>query len=340
MSFENSMEASGLTPELLHRAAGSFRRGEQDLGLARGGIDYGQVLCIIAAAGVASAYATYPCIAPDDPNYTDFNVIQVGESGEAAYRAKLTPPSTARMEADKASAGCGYPYLNFGFTATSIDGLYNILVLRGTADGEEAGYDLYDWDDVAEAVLPTQVGGGSNRGNVKQSLWDFYSASHWIDPVSLAQSCMDAVKATEQAHPGLPWLVCGHSLGGPMANLAAYDAVLSGFMPRPPLVMTFGSLHLGDATFAGNYDASCPLTVRIANLSDFVPAMIGLLPGAGTTSYVHVGELGSFVWQTWNDWQNHSMTGTYLAVVGSDWDTVQFGNPRFPCATAPSTPSA
>ncbi|MFC3581645.1 lipase family protein [Sphingomonas hylomeconis] len=335
MTLEASLELADINADDLEKLNQAIRTRAAQFHIADSDIDYAQLLFLIAATAVASAYNLYPCNPPNDPNYYDVNVVQVLETAEASYRAKTSPSAAARLAADRASGDCDLGFINFGFAATSIDNLYNILALRGTQTAEEAVYDIYNWDDVTQAVLPTQTGVGADQGNVKQALWDFYSEGlAGYDRDSLAQACINAIQATEQAHPGLPWLVCAHSLGGPMANLAAMDATLSGAMPMP-LVITFGSLHLGDATFAANYTSICPVTYRMANLADFVPAMIALEPGTDTTHYVHVGEPVSFVWQTWSDWQNHSMTQTYLATIGSQWDVVTIGPVQFPCATAP-----
>ena len=49
-----------------------------------------------------------------------------------------------------------------------------------------------------------------------------------------------------------------HSLGGAMVSLAALDAVVGGVVTQPPLVITFGSLHVGDGDFATAYAQAVP----------------------------------------------------------------------------------
>lgn len=287
-----------------------------------------QLLCLIAGVGVAQAYSLYPCGTPTGADYKDYQVIQVSESADQRYRSKLAPPNTA-LQTDRAAAGCSGDYVTFGFTATSIDNAFNILALRGTSDSEEAGYDIYDWDSYATCTLPTQQSPSQNYGNVKWSLWDFYSDGD--GNTSLAQSCMAAIQQTASSYPDLPWIVCAHSLGGAMATFAAMDATLSNYFgSQPVVVVTFGSLHVGDQTFATNYNEQCGGTLRVANLADFVPSLVGIEPGNDTYPYVHVGIETTFVWQTWSDWQNHSLTGIYIPTVASHWDVIKFGPRQYP----------
>ena len=85
--------------------------------------------------------------------------------------------------------------------------------------------------------------------------------------------------------------------------MAICKTVLSrAFGSQSPLVFTFGSLHVGDQSFATAYNSNVPHTYRIANLCDFVPTMVSLEPVTPSDPYVHVGLPGTFVWQTWDDW--------------------------------------
>jgi predicted lipase len=122
-----------------------------------------------------------------------------------------------------------------------------------------------------------------------------------------------------------------HSLGGAMLSLAALDAVVSGaFGTKKPLVFTFGSLHVGDASFASAYTPLVPGSVRVANLCDFVPSMVSLEPVTPTDPYVHVGLEATFVWQTWDDWGNHSLSNIYMPMVQSHWGVIRWGPRKYP----------
>jgi len=97
------------------------------------------------------------------------------------------------------------------------------------------------------------------------------------------------------------------------------------------VVVTFGGLHLGDQNFATTYQAKLPLGLRFANLCDFVPSMVALAPDTPDDPYVHVGLPATFVWQTWDDWRNHSMECIYLQMAQTQhWNLIQFGDRTYP----------
>ena len=59
--------------------------------------------------------------------------------------------------------------------------------------------------------------------------------------------------------------------------MAICKTVLSrAFGSQSPLVFTFGSLHVGDQSFATAYNSNVPHTYRIANLCDSYPAWFPL----------------------------------------------------------------
>lgn len=59
-----------------------------------------------------------------------------------------------------------------------------------------------------------------------------------------------------------------------MASLAALNAVVSGVLhPKNTAVITYGTLHVGDQLFATAYAPQVPLSLRVANLCDFVPSI-------------------------------------------------------------------
>jgi Lipase (class 3) len=314
------------------------------------------------ANGVCAAYAAYnngSNLAPTLPGYNSFNVIQVYELDPNVFPWSLTAEgekaAAAAAKAGVAMAGqpaayaspagappppCTGPipvgtpsmgYQLFGFTATANDNSHNIFVLRGTVTMEEAYYDVSGWGTKTACMLPTQ-GSPHSYGMVNSSLWYFYTQDDLGFKTSLAASCMNAIQATNAQAPNLPWFMGSHSLGGAMLSLAAFDAMASGALTSPPFVMTFGSLHVGDATFAGNYMTNLPTSYRIANLCDFVPSMVSLEPVIYPDPYVHVGIEGTFVWQTWDDWGNHSLANIYMPMVQSttNWSLIKWGPRHYP----------
>jgi triacylglycerol lipase len=320
-------------------------------------------ICVLLAAGVCEAYAAYNNgnnHAPKLDGYKWFNPIYVWESlpngnpfstaeGQAQAIAGVGTaqdalPSRAAAYASRVGEApqCtgpippGTPVAGsqlFGFTATANDESHNILVYRGTVTMEEAGYDLLGWGTNINCMLPSQWWEPNNYGPVNSYLFAFYvnKGTNWS---SLASSTMDAIQKTMNltTQKNLPWFLGGHSLGGAMITLAALDAVASTAFGTQslPFVITFGSLHVGDQTFADLYKPEVPLTGRIANLCDFVPSMVSLEPVTLPDPYVHVGTPGTFVWQKWDDWANHSLSGVYQPMVQSHWETIHWGSRKYP----------
>jgi len=313
------------------------------------------------ANGVCEAYAAYnngSNLMPSLKGYKNFNRIFVHElvpnlnpfsmsEAQAKAVSALAAKNRSRVEREpaayaRASDGSPPPCVGptpigtpkpgdqlFGFTATAGDNSHNILVLRGTVTLEEAGYDLLGWGDNTACNLPSQGGNQQSYGLVNSSLYAFYTNSDFGLVTSLAASCLSAIQSTSQQAPDLPWYMGAHSLGGAMLSLAALDSVVSGSV-KNPLVITFGSLHVGDASFAKAYAAKVPNSLRVANLCDFVPSMVSLEPVTLADPYVHVGKEGTFVWQTWDDWGNHSLANIYITVVKNYWGVIRWGPRTYP----------
>ncbi len=94
----------------------------------------------------------------------------------------------------------------------------------------------------------------------------------------------DAMTKLPFAQPVGQLTVCGHSLGGALATLLAFDlAVNTPF--KSPVVYTYASPRTGDPDFAAAYGQAVPNTTRIANRVDLVPKLP--LPPL----YEHVGAL-------------------------------------------------
>jgi hypothetical protein len=322
-----------------------------------------QDVAIRLANGVCEAYAAYnngSNLTPSLAGYNSFNLIwlyeydpnvnpwSASEAREKVATAVLAKPGS-RIErqpaayarrADGSPAPCVGPtpvgtptkgYQLFGFTATANDNSHNILVLRGTVTLEEAGYDLLGWGDNTACLLPSQSWEQQSYGMVNSYLYALYANTDYGTVTSLAASCLNAIQATSAQAPNLPWYMGAHSLGGAMLSLAALDAVVSGaFGTKKPLVFTFGSLHVGDASFASAYTPLVPGSVRVANLCDFVPSMVSLEPVTPTDPYVHVGLEATFVWQTWDDWGNHSLSNIYMPMVQSHWGVIRWGPRKYP----------
>lgn len=89
-------------------------------------------------------------------------------------------------------------------------------------------------------------------------------------------------------------IVCGHSLGGALATIAAYDLVNYGggyeqlrFSADRLLCVSFGSPRIGDRAFAARFDQSVRCSFRWAMRTDIITK----LPVGGLGGYKHVGQL-------------------------------------------------
>jgi hypothetical protein len=67
-------------------------------------------------------------------------------------------------------------------------------------------------------------------------------------------------------------VVCGHSLGGAMATVAAMDLACQ--LDRTPIsLVTFGSPPVGDAAFVRSVASAVPTSFRVTTVSDPVPKL-------------------------------------------------------------------
>jgi len=209
----------------------------------------------------------------------------------------------------------------FGYVATGTppgSGIpaHNLVVFRGTRTSEEAAYDL-QW-----SMTPCTLG-GNPCGNAASGQYKFYTGRIWPES-SLSDSMLAAVGSFASA--SLPIYVCGHSLGGGVATLAALDIVQSQAYPSAsPIMYTYGGLHVGDASFASAFAAGVQAAFRVVNLADFVPQLTGL--SADDTSYVHVGQQWWFASYNQYLWQNHELAISYLSAVTSYPDVITDGPP-------------
>lgn len=142
------------------------------------------------------------------------------------------------------------------------------LAFRGSANME-------NWlTNCTAGLTGTQVGGLRECGKVHSGWQDAY--------LSLREemlATMDASLASLGVEPLgqtiLAW-VTGHSLGGALATLAAYDLASSrGYNVRCVL---WASPRIGDAEFVTAYQSAVPRTARFVNKFDFV-SRLPISPG-------------------------------------------------------------
>ena len=197
-------------------------------------------------------------VALSDPNYTLVDVIY-GDN-----------------EWDKVNG-----YVPFGFIAQSSAAPFTVVVsLRGTED-------MWDWiSNIAffrkACPLPNAPAGAETEDGFT-SLYQTLRTGPAATAVPLRDAARNLV-AGAGAGGVARVCVCGHSLGGALATLAAAD--LAGLKLAGALTLyTFASPAVGEKTFAGWFDGLVPDSYRIFNGPDIVPTLPPSLIG-----YTHVDE--------------------------------------------------
>lgn len=225
--------------------------------------------------------------------------------------------------AETITAGYSYYSVPWGFAATN--GTINIVVLRGTVSGNynEVVADIYSWGTNSPCVFPPSQ---TQYGEVNASLLTLYTQSD--STVTSLSSSLTAAVAT--LDPSLPLYIAAHSLGGPMVTFGLLDILSNVPYQGAIQLYTFASLHVGIQSFADAFNAQGIVTYRFANLCDFVPSLTGI--SDDTPSYIHVGLPCTFVWQTWEDWGNHSMANIYLPTIQKSWSVIQTGDLNYPAS--------
>jgi triacylglycerol lipase len=160
----------------------------------------------------------------------------------------------------------------YGFVAVGGDPRTAVVAIRGTATATEW------WDNLHWDLVPFDR--VANGGNVAQGFFEIYSTFGTMTPGQQQAARASATFATDIAHaaadglaaeigPGLPIVVCGHSLGGALATLLVAD--LAANTQLQPQAWTFASPKVGDAAFAARYGRLSTVSWRIYNLPDIVP---------------------------------------------------------------------
>ena len=215
----------------------------------------------------------------------------------------------------------------YGFIAQSKTAPHQfILAIRGTSNWVEW------WDDLNAIVLvPFKDPGSGLVGAGFARIYDtlevvahplgalaefavpqsLKSAGGFAQQVSALVSRRAAGPARAEAvAPPVSIAVAGHSLGAALTTLYVLDNALTERIHNP-LIYTFASPRVGDATFAGAFNALGLTSWRIDNLPDIVP----YLP----LGFTHVNTLKQYdllttVWPSPSCW--HSLA-TYLSLIDS-----------------------
>lgn len=169
-------------------------------------------------------------------------------------------------------------YVPFGFVARK--GSTLVIAIRGTAN-------ILEWVDDAQFLRTAcPIAGGA--GETEDGFSGVYTSLR-IDHDDAAPKIAAYIQSILQ--PGDSVVVCGHSLGGALATLCAYDLALN-VKPAGLAMYTYASPNVGNQQFADSFNAAVPDAWRIVNPFDVVPHVpLRLLFGMG---YQYVGQTESF----------------------------------------------
>lgn len=152
----------------------------------------------------------------------------------------------------KALAGVEEPEAEvFGFLAESEDQI--VVVFRGTRTfkDNESDQDLY------QVPFPFV----KNAGKTHRGFTCIYQSAR-----------NEVFRALSQLSPRKKLFVAGHSLGGALAVLAAFDiAVNTSF--KTLRTYTYGSPRVADPVFAAHYNRTIKKSFRIENIHDIIPTL-------------------------------------------------------------------
>lgn len=170
----------------------------------------------------------------------------------------------------------------YGVIATKSGGAESVVVMRGTIGATE-------WfDNIHPGMTPFPHG----NGDVEDGFNKIYSSIQIVQPGwdpnapavhAVAGTTMaDKVAAAIASHTGTTAAdvaanhsvtIVAHSLGSALATLYVMDNSKKGTL-KTPLVYTFASPRVGDATFVASYNALPSVTTwRIVNKNDLVPTL-------------------------------------------------------------------
>ncbi len=187
-----------------------------------------------------------------------------------------------------------YP-VYWGFVLTGPG--HHLLVLRGTQRG-------YEWLQTINArqVVTSEVPEFAFPGAIHQGFARIYAG--------LSKA---VIQAARQLDPAKPLLLSGHSLGSPLATLAALDIAerIPALAPNLRLY-TYAGPRLGDPGFAEAFSRRIPNSYRVVNLADLVPQ----LPPTKTKQivYVHLGQPWAFTTSLGDIGPNHFISAYRQAI--------------------------
>ena len=164
-----------------------------------------------------------------------------------------------------------------------------------------------------------------------------HADSHRTEDTSKFDNILAKVKATLRQHEGYELFISGHSLGGALCQLFAFElaALDDDDIPKPIRAISFASPQVGHTSYATAFrkleEAGRLRHLRITNQGDAVPEMpfgfgytqtgVNVHVRHDATAQVGYGVVKNIVSQTrWNSGDMHSL-GVYENRLFNDWNT-------------------
>ncbi len=153
----------------------------------------------------------------------------------------------------------------FGFVATNQAEGQIVYAMRGT-EGD------LEWLIDAE-FIPTHFTPVPGSGMVEDGFFSIYASMTAVvnDGASApATAFRDLLLAPRPQGASVSIIVAGHSLGGPLATMAAFDLAVNS-PGSDPTLYALASARPGDGTFVRAVDAAIPNAFLVVNEPDVVP---------------------------------------------------------------------
>lgn len=225
----------------------------------------------------------------------DWNkAIQYAQLVNAAYddfagKAPVTPgyDAVATIYANDLATdrnpGRGNARVKMGLILQAAAGSEVVLAIRGTEGIKEWVQDAQFLDEPF-----TFVAGG---GRSEDGFTDMYR-SMTVEEGAGAPTVVKFLGTFAWKRAVSSLTVCGHSLGGAVATLAALDVAANAAAPfNNPTVYTYASPRTGDHDFAVKYHETVTTTYRFVDTVDLVPKLPGIFPYRHVTDAINLDSL-------------------------------------------------